>query len=65
MHKGITYSPLTREVLIEAEVGEHTYRVLYEGTFVQKATLVISALSVIGVVTYGVFKRKNKVGYNG
>ena len=65
VHKGITYSPLTREVLIEAEVGEHTYRVLYEGTFVQKVTLVISTLSVIGVVTYGVFKRKNKVGYNG
>ena len=64
VHKNITYSPLTREVLIEAEIGEHTYKVLYEGTVVQKATLVISILSIIGVVAYGVLKRKNKVRYN-
>ncbi len=64
VHKNITYSPLTREVLIEAEIGEHTYKVLYEGTIVQKATLVISVLSIIGVVAYGVLKRKNKVRYN-
>ena len=64
VHKNITYSPLTREVLIEAEIGEHTYKVLYEGTIVQKATLVISILSIISVVSYGVLKRKNKVRYN-
>ena len=60
----ITYSPITKEVLIETELGVHTYKVLYEGTVVQKTTLVISIMSFIGVVANGVLKRKNKVGYN-
>ena len=64
IHKNITYSPLTKEVLIQTELGVHTYKVLYEGTVVQMTTLVISIMSFIGVAAYGVLKRKNKVGYN-
>lgn len=60
----ITYSPINKEVLIFGKKGHHTYKVLYEGTFVQKITLIISALNLISLVVYSINKRNNKVRYN-
>ena len=60
----ITYSPITKEVLIDSNVGVHTYKVLYEGTLVQKSTLIMSGVSLLGIIINGVYKRKNKLGYN-
>ena len=60
----ITYSPVYKTVLIFGKEGEHTYKVLYDGTVVQKATLIMSGVSLLGFIIYGVYKRKNKLGYN-
>ena len=60
----ITYSPITKEVLIDSNVGVHTYKILYEGTLVQKSTLIMSSVSLLGIIINGVYKRKNKLGYN-
>lgn len=60
----ITYSPVYKTVLIFVKEGEHTYKVLYDGTVVQKATLIMSGASLLGLIAYGVYKRKNKLRYN-
>lgn len=60
----ITYSPVYKTVLIFGKEGEHTYKVLYDGTVVQKATLIMSGVSLLGFIIYGVYKIKNKLGYN-
>ena len=60
----ITYSPIYKTVLIFGKEGEHTYKVLYEETVVQKGTLIMSSVSLLGLVAYGVYKRKNKLRYN-
>ena len=60
----ITYSPVYKTVLIFGKEGEHTYKVLYEGTVVQNTTLIVSGVSLLGLIIYGVYKRKNKLGYN-
>lgn len=60
----ITYSPVYKTILIFGKEGEHTYKVLYEGTVVQNTTLIMSSVSLLGLIIYDVYKRKNKLGYN-
>lgn len=48
----ITYSPITKEVLINSEVGIHTYKVLYEGTIVQQISLILSSITLIALMIY-------------
>ena len=48
----ITYSPITKEVLIDSKAGIHTYKVLYEGTFVQQISLIISFVTLIALVIH-------------
>ena len=50
----ITYSPVYKTVLIFGKEGEHTYKVLYEGTVVQNTTLIVSGVSLLGLIIYGV-----------
>ena len=46
----LTYSPLYKELVIISSSGKHTYKVLYEGTFVQKISLIVSCLTFVGVI---------------
>lgn len=46
----VTYSPITKEVLIFSKVGVHTYKVLYEGTIVQQISLMLSSITLIALV---------------
>ena len=46
----LTYSPLYKELVIISSSGKHTYKVLYEGTFVQKVSLIVSCLTLVGVI---------------
>lgn len=48
----ITYSPITKEVLINSEVGIHTYKVLYGGTIVQQISLIVSSITLVALVIY-------------
>ncbi len=59
----LSYSEKYRELLIDSSSGEHSYLVKYEGTLIQKATLIVSCLSFVGLVFYA-YKRKNVVLYN-
>ena len=58
-YKAVNISSDEKYKLIELDSskGLHTYKVTYEGTFVQKATLVISSLSIIVIFAYGILKK--------
>lgn len=44
-------------IRIESSIGEHTYKITYKGTIVQYTSLVVSIISVIGIIIYK-YKRK-------
>jgi len=48
-----------KELAIDTASGQHTYMVRYEGTTVQKVTLLISGLTFIGLIIY-VIKKENE-----
>ena len=58
-YKAVNISSDEKYKLIELDSskGLHTYKVTYEGTFVQKITLVISSLSIIVIFAYGILKK--------
>ena len=60
-YKAVNISSDEKYKLIELDSskGLHTYKVTYEGTFVQKITLVISSLSIIVIFAYGILKKIN------
>ena len=45
-----TYSPLNKEVVINTKSGKHIYKVQYDGTLVQKISLIISFISLIYLI---------------
>ncbi len=45
-----TYSSVNKEVVIYAKSGEHTYKVKYESTIIQKTSLIISATTLVALV---------------
>lgn len=53
-----------KEVSIISDMGEHMYKVKYENTLVQKATLIVSSATMLVLVTYCILERKNNLGYN-
>ena len=58
-YKAVNISSDEKYKLIELDSskGLHTYKVTYEGTFVQKATLLISTLSFAIIFGYGILKK--------
>ena len=58
-YKAVNISSDEKYKLIELDSskGLHIYKVTYEGTFVQKITLVISSLSIIVIFAYGILKK--------
>ena len=53
----IKFNPIYKTVAIHGEKGEHIYKVLYEDTTVQKVTLIVSILSLLGLIAYSTNKR--------
>lgn len=52
-----TYSPLNKEVVINAKSGKHIYKVQYDGTLIQKISLIISFISLIYLIIKLDFKK--------
>lgn len=47
-----THSDKYKQITIESDAGSHHYLVRYDGTLIQKSTLVISTIALLGLVVF-------------
>ena len=56
----ISYDEETKRLVVYAKDGNQTYKVTYTGTIVQKASLIISLLTIVGFVCFEITKKYKK-----